>query len=104
MEKIQEHEKKQRLRPLKPASDERFEGSGDPMLCTQGVRGSNPLVSTMKGSRLPPGLQSWPLRNFIRFWSADDDLRMHSPFGPIVTRRYFLRYNFCQCIPEWPIG
>ncbi len=62
---MKEREKKQGLSPLKPASDAGFEGCGDPMLCTQGVRGSNPLVSTMKGSRLPPGSQSWPLRNVI---------------------------------------
>ncbi len=41
-----EREKKQGLSPLKPASDAEFEGCGDPMLCTQEVRGSNPLVST----------------------------------------------------------
>jgi hypothetical protein len=45
---MEQREKKQELGPLKPASDAGFEGSGDPMLCTQGVRGSDPLVSTMK--------------------------------------------------------
>ncbi len=48
VEKMEEREKKHGLSPLKPALDEGFEGCGDPMLCTQGVRGSNPLVSTRK--------------------------------------------------------
>ncbi len=55
--------RKQRLRPPKPASVEGFGGSRDPMLCTQGVRGSNPLVSTkphlQRGSRFHP-LQNPP--------------------------------------------
>ncbi len=43
---MEEREKKQGLSPLKPASDAEFEACGDPVLCTQGVRGSNPLFST----------------------------------------------------------
>jgi hypothetical protein len=46
--KMEECEKKHGLSPLKPVSDAGFEGCGDPMLCTQRVWGSNPLVSTRK--------------------------------------------------------
>ncbi len=45
---MEEREKKQGLSLLESASDAGFEGPSDPMLCTQGVRGSNPLVSTKK--------------------------------------------------------
>ncbi len=48
---MEEREKKQRLISLKPASDAGFEGPDDSILFTQGVRGSNPLVSTSYSPR-----------------------------------------------------
>jgi hypothetical protein len=64
---MEEREKKQGLSLLKPASDAQFEGYDDPMPCTQTVRGSNLLVSTMhppvrcRFARLPLPLSSAPL-------------------------------------------
>ncbi len=43
-------ERKQMLTSLEAASEAEFGDTGEPLLCTQGVRGSNPLVST----RYPP--------------------------------------------------
>jgi hypothetical protein len=37
---------KQGLTPPEPAPGLDFSGRGEPLLCTQGVGGSNPLVST----------------------------------------------------------
>ena len=41
--------RKQRLTPLHPLIDAGFEGPPEHLLCTQGVAGSNPVVSTSSG-------------------------------------------------------